>query len=221
MSEGAGDRLDRIIDRIKRRHNYRIEWGPNTMQWVRMLKAEGLKETFDSGSYYEKSVAALASAFRKVEKRIFPEERIVGWMPDVDDATLRAREEEFWREEGLYARDIKEWGLWNGSLNHLALDYRRALQTGLGAVHRQVCDNLQRLDPADPDHIERIEFFKGRSPASAPRCRGSRPNRSTRRSRPSTSSTWAASSTSRAWRLSGARTATWPRICRRTSIKAG
>ncbi len=148
------DRLTPILERIRQRPNYQVEWGGHAMRTLRMLRARDLREAFDSDDYAGRAARAFASALLHVPRRIGPGERIVGWVPALDDDALARAEAGFWRHDALYARDFKGWGAWDGSWNHMVVDYERALREGLGAICARLASRLAALDPADPAAVE-------------------------------------------------------------------
>jgi len=147
------DRIDLLVKRIKSRRAYMTN---DFFQGFDALKGQSYKETFSSDSFYHKNAAAFATLLKKIEKKIFPEELIVGWIPDVDEKRDREMDEEYRKNYAIYASEIKKGGI----TGHFAPNYTRILRDGLKGTYTEVEKKLRELDPSVPENTEKIEFLE-------------------------------------------------------------
>ncbi|MFH0795492.1 MAG: pyruvate formate lyase family protein [Candidatus Omnitrophota bacterium] len=146
--------MDRLVERVKERYNYRT--GESFAgSYISLLKWRGLAETHSSDSFCYKKALAFKTVCHDIEKKVFPEELIVGWLPDIDAKKYQKVLSEYQKKFGVFAEEIKG----GGQAGHFAPNYRRLLKTGLKTVHEEVCAKLASLDPAIPENISKIEFL--------------------------------------------------------------
>jgi len=122
---------------------------------ISLLKGEGYKKTYDSDSFYYKNAFALNNLFEKIEKKILPEDIIVGWIPEITEEENNKLAEKFKEEYEFYWNEIKR----GGQTGHFSPNYRKILKTGIKNIYYQICGKLSHLDPAIPEDIEKIEFL--------------------------------------------------------------
>jgi len=147
------DRIELLVERIKSRRAYMTN---DFFQGFDALKGESYRDTFPSDSFYHKNISAFASLLQKIDKKIFPEELIVGWMPDVEEKRDKERNALYKEKYSIYAAEIKKGGI----TGHFAPNYRKVLEKGLKSAYSDICSKLKELDPALPENIEKIEFLK-------------------------------------------------------------
>lgn len=119
------------------------------------LKGESYRDTFQSDSFCHKNASAFASLLKKIEKKIYPEELIVGWMPDVDEKRDNERNSLYKEKYAIYAAEIKKGGI----TGHFAPNYRKVLEKGLKSTYSDICGTLNEIDPSLPENIEKTEFL--------------------------------------------------------------
>lgn len=141
-------------ERIKNTYRYRTGKYFSNMAII-YLKGKAQKEAYNSDSFYYKNAYALNYLFENIEKKIFPEDFIVGWIPDINEDECRKLEEEFDRDYKIYWEEIKR----GGQSGHFAPNYKKVLKTGIKNIYYQVCGKLSKLNPAVPEDIEKIEFL--------------------------------------------------------------
>jgi len=128
--------------------------GPVGLQRYYFHRDQGASGCPEGTALIRRSAAATVHMFDNVPVEIKPDELIVGSCAE----SLRIEDEERWRQIGLYGQFMNEGGR-GGMTGHMAIDNDRLLAEGVRGAIARIERKPADVDPADPDHDRKTEFY--------------------------------------------------------------